>query len=184
MFHHITTINDPVFMELWELYEKAFPLLERRTLTLQKLILNHRSYYCNAIFIDNQFVGLILWWQLGDVIYIEHFAIEEEVRGNGIGMDVLEAFKNKAGKRIILEVELPTTEIGRRRIEFYQRAGFSLNTYKYFQLPLRPKAKKVELLLMSYSETLSLHEFKEFTGSFRNICFEPFKHLIDVNEMQ
>ena len=85
------------------------------------------------------------------------------MRGKGLGSKMLKEFiGSKKSDTIILEVELPEDEISTRRIKFYERNGFKLNTYEYFQMPLRKHSAPIPLYLMSYPKNLSSDEFRNY----------------------
>lgn len=110
-----------------------------------------------------EITGFFAQWDLGSVIFIEHFAVKKEFRGSGIGSEMLEAYLNKANKTIVLEVENNETKIGKRRIAFYKRMGFFLSEFGYKQPILRGDGKKeIPLKIMSFPEELSKQGFLEF----------------------
>ncbi|MCG8578924.1 MAG: GNAT family N-acetyltransferase [Bacteroidales bacterium] len=177
-FYPITSANDQLFDSLWELYEKAFPIMERRDLALQKIIMDQETYHCEAILYNDEFAGLILWWQFNSTIYIEHLAIDNNRRGQGLGAKALIDFINKNEQGIILEVELPDKTNNKRRIAFYERLGFKLNSYTHKQWPLRNNGKELDLLLMSYPKLLTRLDYIEFQSELKKRCFQPFESYI------
>ena len=60
------------------------------------------------------------------------------------------------------EVELPETEMARRRIGFYQRGGFVLNPYPYVQPPISAGRNPLPLAIMSAPRAIGPEEFEEF----------------------
>ena len=53
---------------------------------------------------------------------------------------------------ILLEAEPPLTEIARRRIGFYERAGFEIIDADYIQPPYEETGRGVPLYLMAYNK--------------------------------
>lgn len=92
---------------------------------------------------------------------MEHFAIDETKRNGGYGKLVLSALKEKLGRPIVLEVELPENETSKRRICFYQRQGFQLWKEKYQQPPYRGGDSYLPMLLMAQGELNSETAFDE-----------------------
>lgn len=82
--------------------------------------------------------------------YIDHFATGVEQRNKGIGKLILNKFIDRVDKPILLEVELPTSDINERRIKFYERVGFKLNEHDYEIPPIKEDELPLQLLLMSY----------------------------------
>lgn len=133
------------------LYNKSFPEDERREWNdLEKIIAQKKQFIPYIIYKDRKMVGIITTWTLGEFIYIEHFAVDPEQRGAGIGFRAMEQLKKKLRKPMILEVEKPETEIAERRINFYTRLGFELHEKTYIQPAYGQGKKPIELYLMSY----------------------------------
>ncbi|MDD3839148.1 MAG: GNAT family N-acetyltransferase [Clostridia bacterium] len=147
------------FKEIWDIYQYSFPKDERRTLDLQKNILQNPMYNLKSIYSHNDLIGFIAMWDLPNFLFFEHFAIKKECRGKGYGTKVLKDLLESVSKNIILEVERPTDNISKKRISFYQRLGFCLNDYAYFQPAYTQDKQAVPLLLMSYPSGLKDSEF-------------------------
>ena len=93
---------------------------------------------------------MISYWNMGDFFYIEHFAIDPQLRNGGYGKRVLEAIKEQLHGPIVLEVEEPTDEMSTRRINFYKRLGFILHEKPYMQPPYRKGESGLPMFLMAY----------------------------------
>lgn len=134
------------------IYEESFPLDERRDYTqLVELLSRNDTFILQAICIDDEVVGMLSSWKLNGWLFIEHFAIAPACRGRGIGREVLLAFIERSKTPIVLEVEPPTDDYSRRRIDFYRSVGFVLHdTYRYIQPPYGEGREAVELRLMTY----------------------------------
>ncbi len=161
---NLTSTNSALFEQAWHLYLDSFPIDERRDLPPQARIMQHEAYHFD-VFTDEQntCIGFILWWEFDNVIYIEHFATAPALRGKGIGEDIMTKFTSGINKTVLLEVEIPEAEIQERRIEFYKRIGFKLNTHPYTQPAYRTEGNPVELLIMTYPKAISEHELAYFT---------------------
>ena len=136
-----------------KLYVEAFPTNERRDNKewLDCLDENaNKPFVLYGIIHQDAFVGILSCWELSDFVYVEHFAVNSNARGNGIGAKAMTAIKEHYGKTpLVLEVEMPNEEIAVRRIGFYQRQGFNLNNKKYMQPPYRENDAWLELQLMT-----------------------------------
>lgn len=108
----------------------------------------------NAIKMDDEFIGLIIFWEFDDFVYIEHFATSHHVRGMGLGSKTLDYIKSRFTKPIVLEIEMPeSSPIAARRMEFYRRNGFKpIWDFNYIQPPYSPELPSLPLLLMSTGE--------------------------------
>lgn len=107
-----------------------------------------------------EFCGFITWWDFGGFVYGEHFAMLPECRGAGIGGEVIDRFVADAGKPVVLEVELPTNDMARRRIGFYERHGFTLCDAEYAQPPYDAGGECVPMRLMSHGMPLDAETFE------------------------
>lgn len=170
----INSTKDNYFQEAWELYLTAFPIDERRELAVQKNIFEHEDFYFEVIVNEGQFIGFITWWKFDGLRYIEHFATCDSQRGKGYGKTILEQFISESNELAILEVELPNSEIDQRRIGFYERLDFKLNTHKYQQLPYRVNGGRVDLLIMSYPTSIDEVTLAKFVSDFKEKCYDGF----------
>ncbi|MFQ8805769.1 MAG: GNAT family N-acetyltransferase [Alistipes indistinctus] len=69
------------------------------------------------VYLDGEtLVGFIGYWDFDDYLYIEHYAINSDLRGGGWGSRILEALQKTAGKTIILEIDEVVDEISTRRV--------------------------------------------------------------------
>ncbi|HLW29882.1 MAG TPA: GNAT family N-acetyltransferase [Brumimicrobium sp.] len=170
----IQSASNSSFQKAWELYLEAFPINERRELTVQKQMLQHSDYHFEVFLKNNEFIGFIAWWQFDGLRFVEHFATLDIHRGKGYGKLVLEDFISESKELVLLEVEHPSTEIDQRRIGFYERIGFKLNPYEYQQLPLRKSGEKVDLLVMTYPSAINIEVLENFENDFKVKCFEGY----------
>ena len=60
-----------------------------------------------------------------------------------------------------LEVELPETDMARRRIGFYMRNGFFLNEYDYIQPPISKGRLPVPLRIMTSGGRITQADFEK-----------------------
>ena len=135
--YNLTNINHEDFNSFYELMSEAFPPIERRKLENQKKLLENDFYNIVGYKENDRVIAFIASWEFENFNFIEHFAVDNSYRGNGIGSKILKQYLNKyKNKPVFLEVEYPEDNYSKRRIEFYKRLGFSLNDYEYVQPPL------------------------------------------------
>ena len=152
----------------------AFPYEERRDISDQKECLNNKFFKFLEIFDDETAMGFITIWDFPEFIFIEHLAIDEEVRAGGYGSKTIKLVKETYKKPIILEAEAPETEQQIKRIRFYDRAGFKMNSYDYEQ-PSYHGSEGVPLKILSYPEFISQEEFDLFLKLTRE---NPYKKSV------
>lgn len=136
-----------------DLYIESFPLSERRPVeTMFELYKDNTPFVISVAIEDGTLVGFLTYWDLGEFIFAEHFAISPEFRNGGYGRKVMELFMD-VPKPIILEVELPTTILSERRIGFYQRLGYKLWDNIQYQQPAYYKdTNAIPMKLMTYGD--------------------------------
>src|SRR4030095_1386358 len=149
--------NSPAFAEIWSIYESSFPPDERGSLAQQEALLKEPAYHLIAAYENDSLMGFISSWEL-DFTFIEHVAVKEHLRDRGAGTKLLHAFLSER-KKVILEVEPPENDLKKRRIAFYKRIGFRLNSFPYLQPPYGPGKSAVPMALMSYPKALDEKEF-------------------------
>lgn len=155
MIHLSPVIHpDELNPDFKRLYTEAFPPDERREWQQLVELAEHPKFTIFQIFFQNKFVGFISKWNLSGFSFIEHFAIRASVRGKGLGSQVIcQLIKNESNP-FILEAEEPLTNEARRRIRFYEKLRFKVNSFDYYQPPYSTGKKAVKMLLMSYPEDI------------------------------
>ena len=165
----------PVTKENFSLVYKrlidAFPYEERRDeADEEKCFLKSQFNFCE-ITDDDESVGLIVFWVFERFLFIEHIAINKEIRSKGYGSKTIDLIKSKFNLPIILEAEAPETEMQQKRIKFYENLGFKVNSYDYTQ-PSYHNGESVPLLVLSFPEKLNQTEYDEFFKETRIVVYE------------
>ncbi|MDE5977374.1 MAG: GNAT family N-acetyltransferase [Turicibacter sp.] len=143
--------------------KESFPVDEFRSYEKQKELLQRQDYQLKVFEQEGQVVGFCAYYIFDEFIYIEHLACKEWARGLGIGTKLVQEVLDGAGElTVILEVEVPMDEVTKRRVHFYERLGFVLNTYPHYQPPLNETTGIVELKIMSSFKGLKEEEQKQF----------------------
>lgn len=153
-FIRYTDVEHPDFGAVWRLYTESFPLYEQRYISDQAAAMKDPRYYCCSVWKDAVFVGLLFYWKLDSLYYVEHFAVCQNRRGQGEGSACIEAFcKDKP--ITALEIDPPMDMLSRRRLAFYKRLGFRENPLAYSHPPYRREYSPHALSLLSRPEMLS-----------------------------
>ena len=158
----VTDSSHPMYNEALRLYRMSFPYHEQREELSQKRILGNSEYCFDLVYDEDRFVGLILYWENEEFIYIEHFCICPEMRNKRYGERVL-ALLGKGEKPRILEIDPPVDDISRRRKGFYERCGFIDNPYEHTHPAYHPESRGHSLVLMTSPERLSREAFERFS---------------------
>lgn len=83
------------------------------------------------------------------------------LRGHGHGSLMLRYLRDSQ-YIIILEVDPLINELSVRRLQFYERAGYTLTPYRFVHLPYWVESKTQELLILSYPNMISKEQHNDF----------------------
>ncbi|MFS0841029.1 GNAT family N-acetyltransferase [Paenibacillus sp. 1P03SA] len=156
-------MNRESFDEVFELMEASFPDTEIRTYEGQRRLLDHPAYRLNVSRNENGDILAIMGvWEFEAFRFVEHIAVNPNMRGGGIGGKMMTAYTSGSETPVVLEVEPANDTDSKRRIEFYERLGFHLNAFDYFQPPLREGQPELALQIMSYPGPLSEEQFQPY----------------------
>ena len=148
------------FSSIWRIMEPSFPRDERRPRDEQLAIFDQPEYHAyGARDADGTLIGFLTTWNLDDVVFVEHFAVNPACRNGGVGSAMLSALIAQTNAPICLEVELPETEMARRRIAFYERNGLFYNEYPYVQPAMSKGQEAVPLRIMTSGGCVSKERF-------------------------
>lgn len=158
-------ITKKEFDEIYFIMQYSFPQSERRPREKQLALFDDERYkVCVERDYNGKIRAFMAYWGLDGVTFLEHFAVDKSLRGNGIGGKFLDELLSRLSGTVCLEAEPPLCDIAARRIAFYERHGFSLNDYEYVQPPLNDGGESVPLKVMSYPSPLSPVQFEEIRG--------------------
>ena len=162
----IKSANDEYIQKLLPLYREAFPENQRHTDDdFIALLGREPDFFCNAVLMNNSFVGFFNYWNFEWFLYAEHFAIEEAIRGNKLGEKVMNMMKPTQNIPLVFEVELPDNEIAARRIEFYRRLGYEIVPVDYLQPPYNKQGYYQPLYLMTDQVELVVANYEKIKST-------------------
>lgn len=157
------------FENVYAIMERSFPEDERRTKEEQRALLDNPLYH---LYILRDEVSLdvkafVAVWKLDMVVFVEHLAVNPQFRNGGLGSLILKELMQIYDEKICLEVEPPIEEMAKRRIGFYERNGFFLNSYDYMQPPISEGRRSIPLLIMTSGSEVTEEEF----GKIRDLLY-------------
>lgn len=170
------TAADPAFAPAMALYAVSFPEHEQRLEPSQRRIMAHEQYWFCALRDKIGFAGLVLYWDAGAYLYVEHLCISPERRGQGLGTAAL-GLLVEIGKPVILEIDPPIDAIFRRRQSFYERAGFVANPYLHIHPPYRPENAGHALVVLSRPCPLTQKEYAAFLAYLGGVVMKHCQKL-------
>ena len=98
---------------------------------------------------------------------IEHFCILPEMRNKQYGQKTL-ALLAKQGKTLILEIDPPKDDISKRRKGFYERCGFTENSFTHIHPPYHKENEGHHLVIMTCPRQVSRDMFDTFSHYLKN----------------
>ncbi len=158
VLERITHYDSEVYKKALALYVRAFPEIERRGELEHKRVLRRADYHFEVLTESGNFLGIMLYWETESFIFLEHFAILESERNNGLGAKALDLLKEK-GKLIILEIEDLVDDITKRRYAFYSRNGFVMTEHEHIQAKYELGVDDYALKILSYPYAISKREY-------------------------
>ena len=104
-------------------------------------------------------MGEILYWDIAEALYIEHFCVSPAMRNRHYGQRILSAYQSTP---LILEIDPPVDALCLRRKGFYERCGFTENPYAHVHPPYHPGNPGHRLVVMSSPEKLTPDAYERF----------------------
>jgi GNAT superfamily N-acetyltransferase len=139
-------------------------------------LFNIPDFFMYAALLGDQFVGTTTFWDLQECVFIGYIVIDPLQRGRTLGSQVLQWLLDFRSEKIhVGEVDLPSSEIAIRRLDFFQRHGFKVNDFDYFQPALAPYKSPVHLRMISHPHLLKRIIFERIH---REIYQEVYSRLI------
>lgn len=148
-YPHAQPIDGARFDAFFALLAASLPADEHRDYNAQKALLDEPAYAILTAEEDGVVCAIMAVWEFAEFRFIEHFAVDPAMRGQGVGAAMLGEYLLRDERRVVLEVELPETDIARRRIGFYTRCGLAISDFAYAQPPLNRGDGMLPLRLMA-----------------------------------
>lgn len=158
----IDSSNHFLYRAFINLYSISFPVFEQRRETQQEYAFSNDNYHLIGYSEEGIFIGFISYWEFSDYIYIEHFAINTDVRGNGYGSALLSSFINSTDKIILLEIDPIIDDISKARMRFYKRCGFYDNSHAHKHPSYRTEYQPHYLIVLTTKRQITEEEYKNF----------------------
>ena len=159
--------------KVWSVYEESFPIAERRKMDDHKRAFANSHFHPLSVWEDGLLLGIVFYWEWDKYRYIEYLAVSPDLRGHGYGFQIIKHIRDSQ-HTIILEIDPLENELSVRRLQFYERAGFTLTPYRFMHLPYRLNATSQELLILSYPKMITKDQHIDFLNFIdnhvRNYC--------------
>lgn len=168
----ITSPQHFLYNPFKKLYSVSFPVFEQRTEMQQEKAFTYDNYHLIGYEENDTFVGFISYWVFDEYVYIEHFAISQELRGGGYGSAVLNDFIASTCKVVLLEIDPVTDEISEARLRFYKRCGFHENPYPHVHPPYRDGYKAHSLVVLTTKREITEDEYRIFNRELTDVVMD------------
>lgn len=156
----IKKLGQEDFEQVFQIMKRSFPADERREKDRQKALFHNPAYNLYGYEEEGELLAFLSLYRFEGVQFVEHFAVTEACRNKGIGKWMLQEILDQESCTV-LEVELPESDLTKRRIGFYQRNGLKLNDFDYIQPPMRENGTAIPLKIMSYPEKLNVEQYEK-----------------------
>lgn len=161
-FTTIEAWDEALWARMERIYHEAFPS-GAKTKAILRSMLDRRIGYLHTGVHHGEVVAMAVTGLVGKgadrILIIDYLAIEQKLRGSGIGTWMLKqlrdwALREHGIKGIIIEAESGTTEAHRERIQFWQHNGFVLTSYVH-QYRMVPEPYQAMMLPLDGSTQVS-----------------------------
>ncbi|MFT4033435.1 MAG: GNAT family N-acetyltransferase [Siphonobacter sp.] len=170
----ITSVNHPHFAAIWDLLQASFHPTERRDFYSLQCVLKDERMALLVYEEGQQVLALAVLWTFEKFDFLEYLAVDATQRAKGYGTLVMKELLAITKRPFLLEVQPPTDLLNQKRIYFYQRLGFVLNPYHYFQPPYHKMGEAIPLQIMSSPNYLNIDNFKQFTQLMKEEVYEKW----------
>lgn len=137
------------FGEMFAIMCEAFPESEYRMKQEQYRLFELSQYEVFGVVEQGQLCAFLAAWDLGCVRFGEHLATLHTMRNHGLGAKLFRFYEQLSATPLVFEVELPETELAKRRIGFYERLGYHYyGDIPYFQGSFHAGQERLALRLM------------------------------------
>lgn len=171
-----TSLSDtqhPFYPAFRHLYTTSFPDFEQRSEAQQKLAFTTPGYRLDLYHRRDELLGFLSYWVFDDYIYIEHFAVNKEYRGQGYGSSILQAFISAHPLTIILEIDPVTDEQSAARLKFYKRCGFVTNIHPHIHPPYHKQYSGHSLLVLTVPKEINDETYARFSSDLAAFVMDP-----------
>jgi len=171
-FYRIKDTKGIWYKSFLEIYTISFPVHEQRNSRQQEEAFGDDRYHLVIKTEGELLVSFIAYWDFPDYVYIEHLAVNPDLRGQNKGSELLNDFAAITDKTIILEIDPPVDEMSWKRLSFYERLGYIPNTYTHYHPAYNKANKPHKLLVLSYKEELTEKVYGQFYKDLCNIVMK------------
>lgn len=189
----ITAKSHNMFERAFYIYESSFAKWERRGIAEQDRVLLKSDYHFDVMLDNDELIGIMLYWELDSLIFLEHFAVIPKIERDRYGAKALDLLKTK-NKKILVEIEASNDEVAERRYNFYIKNQFCEGSFNHIKVKYNLGDKDIDAKIMSYPNSLTNYEYQKFceyvtreigirANKSEDVHIRPIKDDDDLNQV-
>ncbi len=139
-----------IIENVWPWFDATFPVSEHRSLaSMKRLCLAGEAYHPLVFCSNDEYIAVMWYWSTPNFVYLEHFAVRPDKRGQGLGEALLTQFLAEH-PALALHVETPDSSSKWRRVHFYERHDLILNSMVFHYPVDQYTPEPLDLSLMTH----------------------------------
>lgn len=143
-----------------DLYYRAFPQEERLPFFIIRIFEIFNKVEIIDIIDDSKFVGFMVVLSDENIVFLQYFAVDESLRGKGIGSIALDLLKDRyKHKTIILDIEKPNPCVKNNKQRISRKNFYLKNGYVTEDFIVKNYGVTYEI--MSTNGRISLNQYKK-----------------------
>lgn len=177
----IVKFKPEYYNQVYEIYEKSFPI-EERYITLDKMIKKENTeLYC---LVDKEAIfGFVYLLFYQNMIFILYLAVNPDNRSKEYGSYILKWCLNKyTDKNIYLNIEevkkdVKDYETRLKRLKFYLKNDFFISSYI-------SKEETESFNILSNNKDIDIEQYKELDKFIASVLEEPISNIVEVDSKE
>lgn len=157
----IESIDDYYWGDVWKIYKNSVPIYKQRSLEMQKEAMKNRDFKCLAAIFRKRVIGIIFYWDLDNIRYVEHLAWDKELKCSGYESRILSKLCED-NRPTIIELEKVANDEAISRIISYEELGFKKNIYLHKHPAYKSISEDINSVVLSYPNKLTFEDYLYF----------------------
>ena len=160
--YRVCSSAHPLFPAAWRVYQVSFPDNEKRSLAAQDALFSLPAYSFTVWHRAGIIAGFIAAWRYADFSYLEHVAVNPEMRSSGYGRAIVKEWADAEAAPVLLEIDPVVDAVSRRRLQFYLSLGFIDDGIDHVQPSYIDGVTPIPMRLLFYPQRFSLPLVERF----------------------